>query len=93
VTGISIFSRLENFQSASYCGKAFSNLQISEGLPVSEVLGKGSVFLYMNDHDGACSSSNHPKISKNFKIFVRNHALLPLLRISSSLCWFSGQIS
>ena len=56
-------------------------------------LGKGGGFLYMNDHDGACSSSNHPKIPKNFKMFVRNHAYLTLCRISSSLCWFSGQIS
>ena len=74
MTGFTIISRLENVQLASYRRSAFSNLQTSEGLAVGEFLGKGGGFLYMNDHDGAFSSSNHPKIPKNFKMFVRNHA-------------------
>jgi hypothetical protein len=41
-----------------------------------------AVSVYMNDHDGACSSSNHPNNPKNFKMFVRNHARRTLLRIS-----------
>ncbi len=59
---------------------------------MGEVLGKGGGFLYMNDHVGTFSSSNHPKIPKIFKMFVLIHAHLTLSRISSSSCWFSGQI-